>query len=691
MFSARYLVSPARACCGLFALAAFAGAQTPKASPSHVAPAITALGKNLGAEEAATPLHATVWLNMHNRAALDARVKALYATGSPTYHKWMKAEDLKTYMPTAAEVKAAKTELESSGLTVQAVDPYNLSIRVQGTSANFERAFNTKISRYTVRNQVVHTTSSKPELGGAAAGLVAHVAGLNSLPAQPMFMRPTSPLTGKPFAGRPVTKTGSTDGTFFASECFYQPSTVTGSGVSFNNHAVAVSASATGLTYGASPNNTAAGTLPPCGYSPKQVQGFYGMNAAYTKGYTGAGQTIVIVDAYTQDTAQADANIFNNIYGLPQFTSDNFQIYNPYGADMPGAAAGTDIETDLDVQWAHAMAPGANIALVESFSEDEEDIQAAILYAVTQNLGNTISLSYGEPEAYVGPLAVSIFDTIAELAAAEGISLHVSSGDQGDDTLYGIPADVNGWASSSYDTVIGGTSIGTSPVDGSLVTTGWGNNVNVLSRHIDPIYVYDTPAQDGYFYAGSGGGVSAYVSKPAYQSALPGTKRLMPDVSALADPFTGVEFVSDVNGQAQISVVGGTSLSAPLFSGMWAIANEYFGGPLGQAAPFIAALPSSVIRDVVPFAGPANVTETLTESGGTRNFTANQLAAPLSGTTEYVSALWNAAPGEYIVLTFGTDSGLTVTPGWDNVTGYGTPDFTQALNFSAPVGAPETK
>ena len=691
MFSSRNLVSPARACCGLFALAAFAGAQTPKTSLSHIAPAITALGKNLGAEEVTTPLHATVWLNVHDRAALDARVKALYKPGSPTFHQWLKPADIKAYMPTEAEVKAVRTELESHGLTVQAVDAFNLSVRVQGTSANFERAFQTKISRYSVKGQLAHTTSTKPELGGAAAGLVAHVAGLNSLPAQPLHVRATSAVTGKPFAGTPVTKGGSTDGIFYASECFYQPQTVAGSGVSNSDRKTPVTASVTGLTYGASPSNTAAGELPPCGYSAKQVQSFYNMNAAYTKGYTGAGQTIVIVDAYTQDTAQADANIFNEVNGLPQLTSSNFQIYNPYGADMSGAANGTDVETDLDVQWAHAMAPGANIALVESFSEDEEDIQAAILYAVTNQLGNTISLSYGEPEAYVGPLAVSVFDTIAQLAAAEGISLHVSSGDQGDDTLFGIPADVNGWASSGYDTVIGGTSIGTSPTDGSVITTGWGNNVNVLSHNINPIYVYTTPATDGYFYAGSGGGVSAYVNKPDYQSALPGTKRLMPDVSALADPFTGVEFVYDSGGPAYVGVVGGTSLSAPLFSGMWAIANEYFGGPLGQAAPFIAQLPSSVIKDVVPFAGPANVTATLTTPTATQSFTANQLAAPLNGTSTFTSALWNAAPGEYIVLTFGMDSSLTVTPGWDNVTGYGTPDFAQALNFSAPVGAPETK
>jgi subtilase family serine protease len=668
----------ARLSLGLLALGMVSATGIAQSLDAHVAPAITRFGRNLGLESPSTKLTLTAWLNLHDRAAFDAKVKGLYTKGSPTYHQWLKDADVKAFSPTAAEVATVKAQLAAHNLKVTSVDPLNLSIRFEGKTSDIESALNTQISRYLVKGDLVHTSSSQPRFSGAAASLVHHVAGLNSMKLQPMLSHPTNPKTRKPFAGVPLAVAkAKSNGLVYASECFYAPSSVTLTGVNAYDGVTPVTSSFSGLTYGANPNNTAVGTLSPCGYSPAQVQKFYGLDVAYGLGYTGTGQTIVIIDSYLEPTAKPDLVAFSKLYHLPGITASNYAEYNPYGANTDGALYGVDEETDLDLQWAHATAPGANLALVQTFSEDEEDQQAGILWAVTQHLGNVISLSYGYPEFYTGPLALDIFSEVAEIAAAEGVSLHASSGDEGDDSVYGNGLQVDAPADSPYATAIGGTSIGTSPLDGSLYTTGWGNNIGFLS--FDATDPYDPPFTE--FYAGSGGGTSAYFAKPAYQSALWGSGRMVPDVSALADPFTGAEFVytdPDSGGQ-YVGVIGGTSLAAPIFSGIWTLVNEYSGVSLGQAAPYIAAAPNFMINDVLPLVGPYNVTGTITDPMGTTAYSATDLSQPLFTTTQFVSTLWNIGGGEYLNLTFGTDTSLNVTQGWDNVTGYGTPNVGEAL------------
>ncbi len=674
-----YRILPvARLSLGLLALGITGAVASAQSLNAHVAPGILNLGKNIGHEAPSTQLRLAVWLNLHNRSALDAKVKDLYAAGSPNFHKWLTNADLKEYAPTAGEVAAVKAELKAHNLAVTSVDPLNLSVQFEGRTSDVESAFRTQVNQYSVKGKMVRVTSSRPELSGTAAGLVQHLAGLNGMKGAPMLMHPKNMKTGLQYAGLPVAEAESkANGLYYADECFYAPSTVTLTGVNALDGVTPVSSTFTGLTYGADPTNTAKGTLAPCGYSPAQVEKFYGLDKAYAVGFDGAGQTVAIIDAYLQPTAKPDLVTFSKLYSLPAITSSNYAEYNPYGATMPGADFGTDEETDLDVQWVHSSAPGAKIALVQAFSDDEEDMQAAALFAVTSDLGNTISFSYGYPESLTGELASDIFDEIAEMAAAKGISIHASSGDSGDfgpasDFQLNGP-DVSGWfADSPYATSVGGTSIGTAP-DGSVTTTGWGNNIAFLS--FDATDPYDPPQTE--FYAGSGGGASSFFAKPAYQSGLFGNARLLPDVSALADPFTGAEFVytDATKGGQYVGVVGGTSLAAPLFSGMWAITTQAAGSALGQAAPYVAAAPGYIIQDVLPVTGPLNTTGTVTDPMGTTTYTSTDLSQPLFNTANYVSALFDVGLGEYVSLTFGTDTTLTVTQGWDNVTGYGTPNL----------------
>jgi subtilase family serine protease len=168
----------------------------------------------------------------------------------------------------------------------------------------------------------------------------------------------------------------------------------------------------------------------------------------------------------------------------------------------------------------------------------------------------------------------------------------------------------------------------------------------------------------------------------------------VPDVSALADPYTGFPIVITEGTEPTGQVYGGTSLASPIFTATWAIADQYNGKPLGFAAPIVSELKAGVILDVVPPAtsiAKHDVTGLLTNSGGTTALDSTQIFTeaanlddPGSDLTLYSQSRFLSAvyPGAYgystseldVAVSFGTDSSLTVTPGWDNVTGWGEPN-----------------
>lgn len=156
----------------------------------------------------------------------------------------------------------------------------------------------------------------------------------------------------------------------------------------------------------------------------------------------------------------------------------------------------------------------------------------------------------------------------------------------------------------------------------------------------------------------------------------------------LADPFTGAEFVTTdlSSGDLVLSVIGGTSLSSPMFSGIMADAAQKNGHVgFGQAAPLLYNLGAGAITDVTDVTSSKNVTGSITDPAGTTFYSADNLAAPLDGVTNYVSALYNSPfSTRWFVITFGTDSSLKTAPGWDNVTGLGTPNGSNFINAIAP-------
>ena len=639
---------------------------------------------DMGPIEPSTQINLTLHLKLPRQAEFDKAVAALYDPQSPTFHQWMTDSDLKSYAPTEAQVQAVRKELEKQGLTIISTDANGFTIRAQGAASSVSKAFNTEIHQFRHNGKAFRANTTNAQLSGEAGQYVSAVAGLESHEAHPMISRAIDPRTRQPYVS--TTITSATAQTLsknlrglMTDQCLSTPTAY-----DFQSGTPATN----GVYFGNIYMQGNAVTVISCDYNAASLQAAYGLTSAYQQGFDGTGQTIVLVDAYGDSTIEKDANIFNELMGLPPLTSSNFQIIYPEGQPASSSAAaltGWNTEIALDLEWAHAMAPGAKIVMLITTGQDSEDFQNAIQYAVTHKLGNSISNSYEiDTDLIAGSLEQQSWDMTLETATAKGISVNFSTGDSGDEGL-GTPVGAPGVPSvSPHATAVGGTSI-LNQVGSSTATiiTGWGTVGNYLMHGG---VVADPPSGSSFFAGGAGGGESIFFPKPTWQSALPGTGRQTPDVSALADPYTGVPVV--LSNQLGVALLqygyGGTSLASPIFSAIWAIANQKAGKPLGQAAPAIAALAEGSIQDVLPttpstVSNPAGVV--FDQNGSTYYSAASLFTGSLFTNTGFTSGIWPYVGGDtYAVIGFGLDTSLTVTPGWDNVTGYGTPNGMAFIN-----------
>ena len=649
---------------------------------------------NMGPEDATKQISVTVRLNLHNKANFDSMVAEMYDKNSANYHHWMTMEEYKAnFAPTAKDLAVVREFLAAHNMKVTSVDANNHFVVAQVSVGEAQKAFNVQINRVMVSGTVHRVSASTASVVGPAAAVVAAVEGLSDLEYRADVKLAGNPTTGVPYAGVPLSAAGP-DGLFFSADCFRAPQVVT-----FKTAGSFPTASYVGNRYGADITNNAPPNLPPCGYDAVEMQTAYGLTQAYNRGLDGSGQTIVIVDAYGSNTIVDDANAFSSVNGLPALTSSNFKILMPLGAATCTATNGCfagnwQFETTLDVEWAHAMAPGANIVLMLAPTASLTNLDNANVFAIQNKLGNVISNSFGVPEVLLEDLAPAELtneNNIAELAAALGISLDISTGDSGDNLAldsaeFGINSvSVSASAASPFATGVGGTSTFLNSKNNIKLQTGWGFNAAVISGPT-PNPPVIPPAVFG-FQSGGGGGTSAVFAKPKFQRGLRGQFRQVPDIAMNADPATGAEVIITPDGiEADgtfVTVVGGTSLACPMFSGVWAVANQANhaagGQSLGQAAPVLYELSNGAITDV-----NVNPLETLLNVSGlifnpptspVSFVSAPSLAQPLQNTKFFVSALFqDPSSGGWDVFTFGTDSSLTTGPGWDNVTGLGTPN-----------------
>ena len=293
----------------------------------------------------------------------------------------------------------------------------------------------------------------------------------------------------------------------------------------------------------------------PQAYTPAQIRAAYGIPDSYT----GVGQTIAIIDAYDDPNIVADLNAFDARY----FSGDNdpdpkLTVYKM--ADTISGNTGWGVEISLDVEWAYAIAPDANILLVEAKSNSLADLLSAVDYASSQPDVVVVSMSWGSSEFASEASYDWHFTT-------PGITYVASSGDRGGVTC---------WPAVSPNVVaVGGTTL---TLSGSTYVseTGWN---------------------------GSGGGVSKYELKPSYQSGVTQSKtmRTNPDVAYDADPNTGF-MVYDTYGYGGWLRVGGTSAGAPQWAALVALADQARGnqGSLGSLDTLscLYTMPASNFHDI---------------------------------------------------------------------------------------------
>jgi subtilase family serine protease len=647
---------------------------------------------NMGPEDESKQISVTVWLNLHNKGSLDTMVEQMYDKSSPNYHKFLTMKQFNDqFAPTASEVGVVRDFLAAHNMKVMSIASNNHFVVAQGSVGDAQTAFNVKMNRVMVNGQARRVSTPEATVTGPAAALVANVQGLSDLRYRTNVKFSVDPDSGQPHAGVSPSAVGE-DGLFFNGDCLRAPETQT-----FSTGGGFPKAIYSGNRYG-SDITSGPPNLPPCGYDAAEMQTAYGLNPLYKKGLDGTGQTIVIVDANGSPSIVADVNLFSQLNGLPALTPSNFQIVTPIGpvaCTVVNGKCEADVETILDVEWAHAIAPGANIVLVLSPDLSFTNIDLANLYAIQNQLGNVISNSFGIPEIYLkdfDPSELVVENGISEIAAALGISQQVSSGDDGDflafdQAEFGIDSvSVTANAASPFATGVGGTSTFLDSKSNIKLQTGWGMN---FARIAEPTPNPPTvPPLFLGFQSGAGGGTSVVYAKPKYQRSLRGKFRQVPDIAMNADPQTGVEIVFSPDGNPAdgiaVAVVGGTSLSAPMFTGVWSIANQAAGGgPIGEAAPILYELPDNAITDVNvrPIDTLLNVTGLIINPPNTTFESAAALAQPLENTKLFVSALFQSSTStRWDVFTFGTDSSLTTGPGWDNVTGLGTPNGAAFIN-----------
>ncbi len=645
------------------------GVQTASGGTVQAVSPVVQRAVDLGPVDPNTDISVTVYLNLHNQAAFDKALAALYDPSSPTYQKWMTDADLATYAPTAADMKTVQAELQSHGLSIMSSDPNNLSVRVHGNATNVQDAFQTQIHTLSTKGKSFYAHVQPAQLTGSAGSLVNAVVGLDQHTITPMYKSAINPKTGLSHAPIPLSSLPSLSSAI-TNTCLQPPAEMTYTtpgaslpvGTYFGNFYNPVDASGNSIV---------------CGFTPAQLQAHYGLTAAYNAGFNGAGQTIVLLEAYGYPTMESDANAFFKLAGLPQLTASNFSIIYPDGVPNPSAGilTGWNVEIALDIQWAHSMAPGAKIAVVVSNGQDSQDFEAAMTYIVNNKIGTVVSDSWEEDtDLLAGPAELAAYDAVLKKAAAKGISFQFSSGDGGDGGL-GTPLGASGVpANNPWATGVGGTAILNNPNGTGQLEVGWGDDVTYIALG----GVLDPPEPLG-FLGGAGGGESVNYPKPVWQSKLPGTGRQTPDISALADPYTGVPLVVTLSGQQELFVgVGGTSLASPIVTAILAIATQYAGHALGQAAPLIAGLSSSAVTDILPLSSPTNLVGIVVDSNGATYYSAPSFFAPFLYTTQgFISAdypLLSGPQGVAGAFAFGMDSSLTVTKGWDNVTGFGVPN-----------------
>ena len=551
------LLSVAAAAVGLsVAVPAAAGAAGTASLPnSH--PTWATSGNMVAATAADSRIGFSVYLKMRDQAGAEALAAAVSDPNSSSYGHYLSPAQVRSrFAATNATVRAVRNWLSSTGLTVGATASNNAYVQASGTAAQIQRAFAVHLNVYSVKGQHRRAVDANLSLPSSILSSVTSVNGLNQAQAKPLNSGATAAPTTVP----------PPDGFRNAQPC--------------------------GTYYGQKidttdpPYNGQQLPYAPCGYKPGQMRSAYGIAGTVNRGVSGHGQTVAILDAFAAPTLFADAREYasRNDPGHPlqasQFSEHVFPTNPALEPPDQCDAAGWYGEQTLDVEAVHAMAPGAHILYVGASDCQDASLDQALNYVVAGS-----PMSSRTPTASqrnVGaPDEIQAFNQIAIQGALEGMTLNFSSGDNGDELANTgtVQADLS--ASDPWVTAVGGTSLGIGKNGQRVLETGWETTKSTLTN--------GAWGPAAYLY-GSGGGTSRIFAEPGYQrGVVPDALarenqtgnhrgRVVPDISMDGDPTTGF-----LVGETQTFPdgvyydqyrIGGTSLSAPLFSGLMAVSNQ---------------------------------------------------------------------------------------------------------------------
>ena len=337
------------------------------------------------------------------------------------------------------------------------------------------------------------------------------------------------------------------------------------------------------------------------GMSPRDFATIYNVTSLWNQGFDGKGQSIAIVAR--SNINLNDVRNFRAQFGLPA-KDPQIIVGGPELGPDPGPTR-DEVEADLDVEWAGAVAKGATIKLVVS-----NDIGLSASYIVNHTLAPVMSVSYGGCESALGSANAQI-GSLWQQAAAQGMSVFVSSGDSGSagcenansSSMATTGLGVNGLGSTPYNVAVGGTRFN----ENGSYATYWNRTNNFFNLSSARGYIPERVWNDGVRLWGTGGGVSTVWPKPSWQVGLgvpladPGTTsghhRYLPDVSLAASLYGGYVVRQD----GHLGFVGGTSASAPAFAGIMAMINQMTAQTNGNPNPRLYAIANqfpSIFHDV---------------------------------------------------------------------------------------------